>query len=157
MVFYFSDRVLVDIYMLLEHLQNITVNQIFWIHIQYFCNSEEGFKARLSTVANIRVYNTETLAEFFCQPGLFNSALFEHLFNAVHGFLHFIVIKYRATKLYNFMQYKESVKTFLLQNNEHFVLQIDCNWERPCLFILRESKGVKQVKRPFSNSYNRCL
>lgn len=65
------------------------------------CYLKEDFETRLAAVANIRVYDTETLAKSLCKPSLFDAALFEHLFYAVHGFIHFVIIKskYCAAKI----------------------------------------------------------
>ena len=75
--------------------------QFFRFHIQYLSYLEEDFETGLAAVADIRVYDAETLAKSFRKPSLFDAALFEHLFYAVHGFIHFVIIKikYCAAKI----------------------------------------------------------
>ena len=55
----------------------------------------------MAAVADIRVYDAETLAQSLGKPSLFDAALFEYLFYAVHGFIYIVIIKikYCAAKI----------------------------------------------------------
>lgn len=55
-----------------------------------FCDLEELFEAGLAAVAGVGVDDAETLAEFLCQPSLFDAFLFKDFFYSIHGCRHFV-------------------------------------------------------------------
>lgn len=68
------------------------------ILIQYLCYFKEHIKTRLTTVANIGVYDAETLAKSFSKPCLLDSAIFEHFFYAIFRLIHIVCFYFLQKK-----------------------------------------------------------